>query len=647
MCGICGIISGPSQSRMEDRLWSMSQTLQHRGPDESGVWVSESCTVGLGHRRLAVIDCSSAGKQPMFSKCGRYVLVFNGEIYNYEDIRSEIERSHQVNWRGHSDTEVLLEAISTWGLVETLKKLNGMFALAVWDLKSRRLLIARDRLGEKPLYYGWCGKQFVFASELKAIASVFKSELQLDNEAVTMFLRFSYIPAPWSIYKGISKLQAGEYLSVDSNCQQIGEPKKYWDLFEAVIHGQDNIFAGSEEEAVDELELLLGNSVRRRMLSDVPLGAFLSGGIDSTTIVALMQEQSSSPIKTFTIGSTEQGYNESSFAREIATHIGTDHTELIVEPSQAQEVIPLLPQMYDEPFADSSQIPTYLVSKLARNDVTVALSGDGGDELFGGYNRHFWAPRLWNRMKHIPSPVRSGLSKMGLQISPRGWNKLIACCGPLCPSELKTGLGGERVHKFLAHLGSTSPKHLYQRLVSVHNDPVQFLLTSQNSGLENITRFDTRNLSFQSEMMYLDMTTYLPDDILAKVDRASMSVSLETRLPLLDHNLVEFSWSIPMNMKIRDNKGKWLLRQLLYRKVPRAMVDRPKLGFGIPLEHWLRGSLREWAEHLLSVDALRSSSIFNPAPIRKTWELHKSGKRNFHHVLWNVITLQAWLEANK
>lgn len=647
MCGICGIINSSNPRNIKNHVYSMNQTLEHRGPDDTGVWMSNCGSVGLGHRRLSVIDCSSAGKQPMLSKCGQYVLVFNGEIYNYEDIRHEIEHDHVVCWEGHSDSEVLLEGISTWGFVETVKKTNGMFAIALWDLKSKCLLLARDRLGEKPLYYGWSGTQFVFASELKAIAKVCKNQLQLDNEAISMYLRFSYIPAPWSIYKGIYKLEAGACLSIDINGQQIEKPKKYWDLFESVIHGKKNIFAGSEEEAVDELELLLGNSIRGRMLSDVPLGAFLSGGIDSTTVVALMQEQSTVPIKTFTIGSSERGYDESPFASEIATYLGTDHTELIVEPPQAQEVIPLLPQMYDEPFADASQIPTYLVSKLARSEVTVALSGDGGDELFGGYNRHFWAPKLWNRMKYFPTPIRSGLSKIGLQISPSGWNNIIACCGPMCPSELKTGLGGERIHKFLAHLGSGSPKDLYQRLVSVNNRPLTYLLSSKNTGLENITRFDTHNLSFQLEMMYLDMATYLPDDILAKVDRASMAVSLETRLPLLDHKLVEFSWSIPANMKIRDGKGKWLLKQLLYRKVPQAMMDRPKLGFGIPIENWLRGPLKEWAEHLLSVESLQKHSVFNPDPIRKTWQLHKSGKRNFHHVLWNVLVLQAWLEVNK
>ncbi|MAI66857.1 MAG: asparagine synthase (glutamine-hydrolyzing) [Phycisphaerae bacterium] len=647
MCGICGIVDLGNSSTMRDRVWSMSQTLEHRGPDDGGVWISKDGSTGLGHRRLSIIDCTQTGKQPMYSKCGRYVIVYNGEIYNFESIRSEIESDHSVRWEGYSDTEVLLEGISTWGFVETIKKTNGMFAIAAWDFKNNQLLLARDRLGEKPLYYGWNGTTFVFASELKAIKAVCKNQLQLDEESIALFLRFSYIPAPWSIYKGIYKLEAGTTLSIDSTGKQIEKPKKYWDLYESVVQGTNNCFTGSQEDAVDALEFLLENSIRGRMLSDVPLGAFLSGGIDSTTVVAMMQEYSSIPVKTFTIGSTERGYNEASFAMEIAKHLGTDHTELIVEPSQAQEVIPLLPKMYDEPFADSSQIPTYLVSKLARSDVTVALSGDGGDELFGGYNRHFWAPKLWNRMKHVPAPMRAGLSKIGLQISPSVWNKFISYCGPLCPDELKTGLGGERVHKFLSHLSSSSQSNLYQRLVSVNSDPASLLLNSANSGLENITRFETSSLSFQLEMMFLDMSTYLPDDILAKVDRASMSVSLETRLPLLDHKLVEFAWSIPMHMKIREGKGKWLLKQLLYRKVPQAMMDRPKLGFGIPLEHWLRGPLKEWAGHLLSVESLRQYSFFNPTPIRKMWQLHSSGKRNFHHNLWNILTLQAWLEANK
>jgi asparagine synthase (glutamine-hydrolysing) len=645
MCGIVGYCD--TQGVYTSIVKKMVREVQHRGPDDTGIWINEDTTLALGHSRLSIIDCSRTGKQPMVSKCGRYTIVFNGEIYNYKEIQAELERYHSVYWEGRSDTEVLLEAISTWGFIGTIKKINGMFAVAVWDRKLKRLLLARDRIGEKPLYYGWCGKKFVFASELKAITSVCKSQLQLDIQAITMFLRFSYIPAPWSIYKEISKLEAGTYLSIDINCHQNMTPKKYWNLSKIVTCGTNNYYAGSENEAVNELEHLLSSSIRGRMIADVPIGAFLSGGIDSTTVVALMQEQSRTPIKTFTIGSSEHGYNEAPFASEIAAHIGTDHTELIVEPSQAQEVIPLLPQMYDEPFADSSQIPTYLVSKLARSDVTVALSGDGGDELFGGYNRHFWAPKLWSKMKRVPLPIRAGLGRAGLQISPSGWNKLIAFSGPLCPRELKTGLGGERIHKFLTHLGCTSEKHFYQRLVSIQTNPSSFLIAPTGDGLENITRFNTQGLSFQEGMMYLDMATYLPDDILAKVDRASMSVGLETRLPLLDHMLVEFAWSIPMHMKIRDGKGKWLLKQLLYRKVPKEMMNRPKIGFGVPLHHWLRGPLKDWAEHLLSVESLQNYSVFNPDPIRKIWKLHKSGKRNYHHILWNVLTLQAWLEANK
>ena len=646
---MCGLVGYWDKSGVDTSVVAnMALQIQHRGPDDFGVWINNDKTLALGHRRLSIIDVSKAGHQPMSSPCGRYVLTYNGEIYNHLDLRKELEsEGGHFDWQGHSDTETLLAALRHWGVKATLRRLNGMFAFALWDTIENTLILARDRMGEKPLYYGWCGKKFVFSSELKAITSVCKSQLQLDIQAITLFLRFSYIPAPWSIYKEISKLEAGTYLSIDINCHQNMTPKKYWNLSKIVTRGTNNYYAGSENEAVNELEHLLSSSIRGRMIADVPIGAFLSGGIDSTTVVALMQEQSRTPIKTFTIGSSEHGYNEAPFASEIAAHIGTDHTELIVEPSQAQEVIPLLPQMYDEPFADSSQIPTYLVSKLARSDVTVALSGDGGDELFGGYNRHFWAPKLWSKMKRVPLPIRAGLSRAGLQISPSGWNKLIAFSGPLCPRELKTGLGGERIHKFLTHLGCTSEKHFYQRLVSIQTNPSSFLIAPTGDGLENITRFNTQGLSFQEGMMYLDMATYLPDDILAKVDRASMSVGLETRLPLLDHMLVEFAWSIPMHMKIRDGKGKWLLKQLLYRKVPKEMMNRPKIGFGVPLHHWLRGPLKDWAEHLLSVESLQNSSVFNPDPIRKIWELHKSGKRNYHHILWNVLTLQAWLEANK
>jgi asparagine synthase (glutamine-hydrolysing) len=646
MCGITGFLGGTGKD-MNASINSMTKTLVHRGPDNSGVWLDMESAIAFGHRRLAIVDLSPTGHQPMASPSLRYVITFNGEIYNHLDLRKMLECGGGTRWRGHSDTETLLAGFDVWGIQGTLERVNGMFAFAVWDKLTRVLTLGRDRMGEKPLYYGWQGlgsdAVFLFGSELKALRAHPSFESEINRGALNLQLQHGCIPSPYSIYKGISKLNPGTLISVSS---QQREPKiwVYWSGAQVAESGVACSFAGNAEQAVDTLEVLLKDAVRQQMIADVPLGAFLSGGVDSSTVVALMQAQSTRPVKTFTIGFNEEGYNEAAHARDVAKHLGTEHTELYVTAKQARDVIPLLPMLYDEPYSDSSQIPTFLISKLARQHVTVSLSGDAGDELFCGYNRYQITANLWSKLAAVPLPIRKLAARGLTSISPKLWDKTAGALVGFVPRSAQVANVGEKLHKGAAVLASQSANALYLGLVSHWQDTATVILDGQVlptmlsgsmpalNGLDDVQR-----------MMALDMLTYLPDDILTTVDRAAMGVSLETRVPFLDHRVVEFAWSLPQSMKLREGQSKWALRQVLYRHVPRALFERPKMGFGVPIDTWLRGPLRDWAEDLLSEARLKREGFFHFAPIRQKWSDHLSGRRNWQHHLWDVLMFQAWL----
>jgi asparagine synthase (glutamine-hydrolysing) len=643
MCGLVGYFGGNaniSEQSGEVLLESMADQITRRGPDDAGYWYSPEQKIGLGHRRLSIVDLSPAGHQPMSSASGRYIIAFNGEIYNHPQLRKDLS-VHARAWRGHSDTETLLAGFDHWGIQKTIELAVGMFAFAVWDRQEHILTLGRDRIGEKPLYYGRHGKTFLFGSEMKALKQhpAFRSEINRD--AVSLLLRHNYIPAPYSIYQGISKLEPGCLLSVSALHP---EPMvwSYWSVSEIAKRGVKNTFTGSPKEAVDIIEQLASDAIRQQMMADVPLGAFLSGGVDSSTVVALMQAQSSRPVKTFTIGFHEEGYNEAEHAKVIAKHLGTDHTELYVTSDEAISVIPDLPKLYCEPFSDSSQIPTYLVSRLAKQHVTVSLSGDAGDELFCGYNRYQMTNKLWRKLAILPTPLRIAAAKGITSFSPQSWDQLAKCV----PGLARFNNIGDKLHKGAGVMASRSVDELYLGLVSHHRSPSTLVIGSQEPATllsGNIP--DLVGLDDVQRMMALDLMTYLPDDILVKVDRAAMGVSLETRVPFLDHRLVEFAWSLPQAIKLREGQSKWPLRQLLYRHVPRELIDRPKMGFGVPLHKWLRGPLKDWAEALLDQNRLVQEGIFEPLPIRILWLEHLSGKRNWAYLLWDILMFQAWFEA--
>jgi asparagine synthase (glutamine-hydrolysing) len=638
----------------------MADAITHRGPDDAGTWADADAGIAFGHRRLSIVDLSPAGHQPMVSGGGRYVIAFNGEIYNHLSLRDELQSVGAAPaWRGHSDTETLLAGFEAWGIEATLQKTVGMFAIALWDRQDRVLTLARDRFGEKPLYYGWAGQgeaaAFVFGSELKALRAYPGFANPVCREALAQYMRFMYVPAPRSIYEGIYKLEPGCLLTVRGvpPAAAPAQPlrsgstwgnvavQRWWSLACVVEAGARNPMT-DEKEAIGALEAQLQEAVRLQSLADVPLGAFLSGGVDSSAIVALMQQQSTQAVKTFTVGFEESGFDESPHARAVAQHLGTDHTALFVTAAEAQAVIPHLPAMYDEPFADSSQIPTHLVCKAARQQVTVALSGDAGDELLGGYNRYFWGPRIWNRLAWLAYPARQALGKVLTQVPATGGGALGRTLGVVRP--------GEKLHKLgRAVRGVRNLDDLYMNLVSEWQDPAAVV-----KGLGGPVQEPASSLADPLpaagadagplRMMFRDSMTYLPDDILCKVDRAAMATSLETRVPFLDHRVAELAWRLPLHMKIRGNQGKWALRQVLYRHVPRELIERPKAGFSIPVGQWLRGPLRDWAESLLDAQRLQAEGFFHPTPIRARWAEHLAGQRDHTTSLWAVLMFQAWLQ---
>lgn len=651
MCGIVGFFQNNSYSTEYARLTAekMAARISHRGPDDAGVWLDEQAGIVLAHRRLSILDISPAGHQPMVSISGRYVVVFNGEIYNHLELRSTLEGAGVAEWRGHADTETLLAAFEQWGIEKTLSKVVGMFAIALWDREERSLVLARDRMGEKPLYYGWQGEVFLFGSELKAIKAHPAFRAEIDRAALALFMRYNYIPTPYSIYRGIEKLQPGCMLKL--SLRRAGEQPgviPYWEGRHVVEAGLAKPFQGTAEQAVEELERLLKESVAQQMVAEVPLGAFLSGGVDSSTIVALMQAQSGRSVRTFSVGFNDEQYNEAQYAKSVARHIGTDHTELYITSRDALNVVPYLPRIYDEPFADSSQIPMFLLSKLARKHVTVSLSGDGGDELFSGYNRYVLTNMLWRRLEYIPKGIRRILARALLSVSPPCWDALVEPVSLLLQNGRSMAGFGNKLHKGANVMATGSTVELYRDMISSWAEPTSIVCgaTEPATILTDFRQQPVLNGAVE-RMMALDMLSYLPDDILVKVDRAAMAASLETRVPLLDHRVVEFAWRLPLEYKLRNGVGKWVLRQVLYKYVPRQLIERPKMGFSIPLDAWLREGLREWAEELLSESRLRQEGILNPAPIRKKWVEHLSGRQNWQNQLWGVLMFQAWLEEQR
>lgn len=625
MCGFSGFLfASPQSFNFEPVLKKMGTAMQHRGPDASGQWFDETKGIGFVHVRLSILELSAAGAQPMFSSREQFVLSFNGEIYNHLSLRTQLESEKgAIQWRGHSDTETLLECFATWGVEKTLKAVVGMFALALWDKKSNTLTLARDRLGEKPLYWGWCDGTLLFGSELKALKAHPYFNATIDRSSLALLLRYNSIPSPYSIYDGIEKLAPGHFVEI-----QLGQKrsdifsKAYWSLKQVVEQGIQYPFKGDDTEAINLLESTINQSITGQMLADVPLGAFLSGGVDSSTIVALMQKLSKKQIQTFAIGFDEPGYNEAGFAKEVAQHLGTQHNELYVQAIDAMNIITQLPQIYCEPFADSSQIPTFLVAQMAKQKVTVALSGDAGDELFGGYTPYNFSPKVWNIINKLPTSIR----------------RIVA--------GLLSGLPmPDKLRKLHAVLPAKSREEFYHILLTHWQEPLELVKDAQTYK----TIFERTDLwphtdHFEDWMMAVDASQYMVDDILVKVDRAAMANSLETRVPLLDHRVVELAWHFPLHLKIRNGTGKWVLREVLYKHVPKHLIERPKKGFSIPLAQWLRGPLREWAEDLISEQRLIQEGYFYPQPIRKAWYEHLNGKRDHSLKLWSILMFQAWLE---
>jgi len=656
MCGIAGFVDphgGLPALELEAVARSMAASLAHRGPDDAGVWTEQESGVALAHRRLAILDPSPAGHQPMVSAGRRYVIVFNGEIYNFSELRAELEHLGAAPaWRGRSDTETLLAAFEHWGVTAALKRCAGMFAFALFDTRKKVLYLARDRIGEKPLYFGLSGGVLLFGSELSALRTHPAWCAQVDRNAITLLLRHGYIPQPYSIYCGIGKLKPGTCLELPLARMASGElpaPVAYWSLSEVISRGSAEPFSGTTAAATAMLDRLLREAVAGQMVADVPVGAFLSGGVDSSTVVALMQAQSSRAVKTFTIGFHERGYDEAVDARALARQLGTDHTELYVTPAEAMAVVPRLPSLYDEPFADSSQIPTFLIAQLARQEVTVSLSGDGGDESFGGYSRYASAHRLWGRVGRVPAPLRR-LGAQSIRRTPAAVldSPLLAWLDPLLRRHARAGRTSDKLRKAADIVSLPDERAFYRGMTSHWKTPAEIVRGADEPMTvltDPGTSFEDRD--FRERMMAWDTLGYLPDDILAKVDRAAMGVSLETRMPLLDHRVIEFAWRLPLDFRIREGAGKWLLRQVLHHYVPKALVERPKMGFGVPIGEWLRGALRDWAESLIGATRLNREGFFRPLPVRDAWAEHLAGTRDWGAYLWDVLMFQAWLESQR
>ncbi len=645
MCGIVGILD-QHQQNTESELKSianrMADSIAHRGPDSEGSWVDADAGIAFAHRRLAIIDLSVEGNQPMSSSDGRYVIVFNGEIYNFQELRTDLETLGH-NFRSNSDTEVLLEAISEWGLENALSRCIGMFAFALWEHRSRNLYLVRDRLGIKPLYYGPIGTSFAFASEIGALWTHPNFQRDIDRDSLAIYMLRNCVPAPYSIYRHIKKLPPGTILTVHGNSGK-STISSYWSLKQVAESGITTPFSGNEGEALEALEDVLYESVRTRLVADVPVGAFLSGGIDSSLVASFIREVSGEEILTYTVGFETADYDETADATAVARHLGTKHTSHTLTISDAMSVIPKLGKIFDEPFADSSQIPTFLVSQIARREVKVVLSGDGGDELFAGYNRHIWCERIASWSSGKPSFLLHAIAEALVLLSPDSWDRILDGLQPVLPSRLKLSHTGDKIHKLSRVLAAQNASEIYRTLVGHWHEPSHVVM----GGLEppSVVSEDSEWAQlpdFTRQMLYLDTRTYLPDDILTKVDRATMAVGLEARVPLLDHRVVEFAWQLPTELKIHNGQGKYILRQALHKRLPKTIFDHPKRGFEVPLHEWLRGPLREWAEDLLSPKRLQHDGYFSSAPIQTMWQEHLSGRRNWHHHLWDVLMFNAWL----
>jgi asparagine synthase (glutamine-hydrolysing) len=636
MCGVAGILRQGSRTDLGQAVKLMSDAMVHRGPDGAGIWEDEN--VALAHRRLSILDLSEAGAQPMLGRSGRFVISFNGEIYNHGELRRQLELRAPVRWRGHSDTEVILEAVDQWGSLRALESMVGMFAIIIWDRELRTLLLARDRLGEKPLYFGGVNGDFVCASELHAFRRIPGWGPCINRESLSGFMRNGYVSGINTIYQSVFRLPPGHFLEVSSDSSIDLTPQPYW----TPVTDKGSQLQVEDAQAVGQLEALLEDSIRHQMVSDVPVGAFLSGGVDSTTIVALMQKNSNRRVQTFTIGFKDPQFDESTYAAEVARYIGTDHVSLEISPQDALSVVADIPRVYDEPFADVSQLPTMLVSRLAARTVKVVLSGDGADELFGGYSRYLVANRVWNHLQRIPMPMRCGVSRIMQSISPGQWEGLQRMGGTFWGALKRQSQLGDKALKFGNIIPAHNESDLYGRITALwgsEENPVLGVVS------HSYPDFPLGDWALCERMMRADTLGYLPDDILVKVDRAAMAVSLETRAPFLDHRVVEFAQRLPLDLKIKQGKTKWILRQILYKHVPSQLVDRPKMGFGVPIGNWLRGPLRDWAEHLLDERRLREEGYLSPYMVRACWKDHLSGQRNFQYRLWAVLMFQSWLES--
>jgi asparagine synthase (glutamine-hydrolysing) len=654
MCGFAGYIDGKwehNDAHAYDQLSIMSKKIEHRGPDSSGHWIDRKNSVALTHRRLSILDLSDAGSQPFISKSGRYVIIYNGEIYNHLALRKELQAGSPIDWSSNSDTETLILCIERYGLQKTLEKISGMFSFALWDREHLTLSLARDRIGEKPLYYGWQNDTFLFGSDLASLKAHSKFESKIDHNSLNLFLRYNFIPSPFSIYKGIYKVQPGTFVRLskkNGSFQSNISPQKikYWSLDDVIKFNLDQNIDYDEEEVIEKLDLVLRKAIKRQMISDVPIGAFLSGGIDSSLIASIMQSESVNPINTFTIGFNESSYNEASQANKIAQQIGSNHHELYVTQNDALSVVPDMQKIYSEPFADSSQIPTYLVSKLAKKYVTVSLSGDGGDELFGGYNRYQYSDKYWPTINTAPLFIKKYVSFLIKQIKPNKTRESSYNFLEYVLSKAPLSLPLEKLQKIGSILLQRNPDEVYLSLTSICSNPSRFLLESQEDYLTSIDT-DLRFQTISQKMMYLDTLSYLPDDILVKIDRAAMAVSLETRVPFLDPKVIEYAWRTPQKYKIKNGQGKWMLKQLLNRYIPEQLFDRPKMGFGVPINDWLNGSLKDWSNDLLNVNRLNQDGFFNTSEVRGLLEQHWSGQKNNQHQLWGLLMFQSWLSENK